>query len=312
MADEETPAVEITAEHTDAPTTELAAEPEPAVEPVKEEEPAVEAPAPENWRDAIEDADLRKFADRIQSPTDAAKQLFEARKKLSTAVVVPGKNATDEDIAAFRTGLGIPETADGYKVELADEVLGGEEGAERFKSFTEAMHKLHVTQAQLQGIMDWYVPETEAVREATAKAEENALNKSAEETKATLRREWGTDAERNIGIAKTGAMEVGGQEFLDFSDSVIVDGMRLGDHPIWLRAMANVGHKLIEGEPLVGMSDDQVLDLRSEQSTLLAEQAQALDAGNSVEAERLDRRLQEIARKIGGESPIVGSRGVAA
>jgi hypothetical protein len=275
----------------------------PAADPAKIK---TESP-PTDWRDAIEDEEQRKFADRFTTAADMAKAGIDFRKQLSSAVVVPGENATEEDVAAFHKALGVPVTPAGYRVKLDEELLGGEEGSERLEAFAAAMHKSHATPAAVKAAVEWYA---ETVK-VTMKAEEGALKKAVDEHKATLRKEWGDDADANATHATQAAHQFGGEQFRAFFETVKVDGVPLGDHPAFLRPWAEVGRRMGEAIPLIGLTDDQVSSLQEEQSELLAKQAAALDSGNTVEADRLDRRLQEIARKQAGEQPIVGAQGRA-
>ena len=73
-----------------------------------------------DWRAGIADERLRRYADTYASPADLAKAALDLRQKLSNAVTVPGKGASEEEHATFRKRLGIPDTPDGYEVEIPE------------------------------------------------------------------------------------------------------------------------------------------------------------------------------------------------
>jgi hypothetical protein len=312
MADDVTTAID---PGTEDPTVDPAAEPptgSPETLPREAEPPAadpaeVKAETPANWRDTIEDEKARKLADRFTTAADMAKATLEFQQKLSKAIVLPGKDAEPEEVAAFHKALGVPATPDAYKVTVDEEVLGKAEDSELLKEFLAISHKNHVSTAAAQDYLDWQA----GVVKATMKAEAAALKKAADEGEATLRKEMGDDYDANAQLAHQTAREYGGEDLMAFADNVKIDGMLLGDHPVFVRTFTNVGRMVGEARPLIGMTDDQVSSLQEEQSDLLAKQAMAIDDGNTVEADRLDRRLQEIARKQVGEQPIVGAQGRA-
>lgn len=100
------------------------------------------APSPDSganldWLEALSaeggDADNPSNRDYIKSKgikslDDLTKSYREAEKALraSGKITVPGADAKPEEVAAFRTAIGVPETADAYEVKLPDGIEGVE------------------------------------------------------------------------------------------------------------------------------------------------------------------------------------------
>lgn len=278
-----------------APDTETAAaQPAP--------EPAAAAPAAElpDWRASISDTKLRAFADRMTGPTDAVKMAYDLRRKLSRAVVPPGKNAGADEVREFHRRLGVPDTAEGYEYErpdLPEHLRPDEAGAAREKDFLEHARGLGITREQARGILDWHYRSMVELDTGLAKR----LGEGRAQSEAALRREWGADYEANLAAAHRAAMEFGGEEMLDFLGNISADGVRLADHPRLVRAFAEAGRRL--GEDSIALPggefggptlEDRVKDIRTRKT-------EALTRGDRKTAERLDEEERVLWGKIAGE-----------
>ena len=83
---------------TDAPAADPPAPADPpAASPAA---PAPSDPPPGDWRASITDPDALKFAEDSTDVGHLANRAVEMRNKLSTAIQIPGKDASDEDHAA--------------------------------------------------------------------------------------------------------------------------------------------------------------------------------------------------------------------
>lgn len=257
-----------------------------------------------DWREGISDKDVRALADRYPSAAELARQAYDWRAKLANAVVVPGKSATAEEVAAFHKALGVPEAPDGYKLNFDQDVIG-DSGGEVVKKMLAKMHEAGTSQAQVQAAFDAY---TELAKAASA-ADEEALKQAADEKKAILIKEWGGDASANHELAKSAASEFGGPELKLFLETVEIDGVLLGDHPVFMRAFANIGRMVGEARPLIGVSDDQRSTIEAEYEQIRAKQRDHLARGQPAQANVLDKRAMELAAKLGGSGPPIGVGG---
>lgn len=80
------------------------------------------------WRAALPDEyKEHEFVKGFTKPGDFVKAALDIKtnhdvlnEKLGKAIFKPGENATEQEIAAYRAALGVPEKADDYEVELVE------------------------------------------------------------------------------------------------------------------------------------------------------------------------------------------------
>lgn len=227
------------------------------------------AAASTDWRASITDPDAKEFASRLTTPADAVKVALDFRKANSAMIKVPGKDATAEDRAKFHKAIGVPETVEGYTFDI------GREATEADKVIQTGLAKI---------AFDNGIPATamtalsKAVSEmaGAAKAEENRVAVEARAAnEAALRKEWGADYEANKTLA-TRAVQAFGEvkshpEVVDFFDKTLVNGQKLGDHPVMVRMLGNIGRRMGEGEFIGAVGSDQRTSLQSELQQIMNE-----------------------------------------
>jgi hypothetical protein len=111
----------------------------------------------------------KQILGQYKSPEAIAKALVHTKKmsgKLGEAIFMPGKDATPEEVAAFRAKIGVPEAVDKYPTSI--EGLKLDEAS--VKAFNEIAHKAGLTPAQAQDIIKFEASRLEA-QEQTQKAE---------------------------------------------------------------------------------------------------------------------------------------------
>ena len=74
-----------------------------------------------NWRELIQDEKLRKHAERFTTPDALVQANVDFRQKVSKAVVLPSKNASEDEVSSFRKAIGVPDSEDGYEFPQASE-----------------------------------------------------------------------------------------------------------------------------------------------------------------------------------------------
>ena len=259
--------------------------------------PAGDPPAAD-WRASITDPDAKEFATRLATPADAVKVALDLRKANSSMIRVPGKDATAEDKAKFHKAIGVPETAEGYTFELGREAT---EADKAIQSKIAAAAFEHGVPAQaLAGI-------TKVVSEL-AQAAKNEENRVAVEARAAneaaLRKEWGADYEANKVLA-TRAVQAFGEvkshpEVVDFFDKTMVNGQKLGDHPVMVRMLGNIGRRMGEGEFIGAVGADQRTSLQTELQSLMAANPPGTE---QYKAASVQNRIKEINEQLYGNEP---------
>lgn len=172
---------------------------------------------------------------------EMGKAFLDTEGKLQGAITIPGENATDEERAAFYTKMGRPEQADKYSItkptDLPDTINYSPEVEAAFKEFA---FKNGMSDAQAKEIYSWYwglVKDGHAQQEqAIQQANETAVNK--------LKDEWKGDAFKvNTELATRAFKKFGGdsEEVSKFITESKVDGVPLGNHPVFLKVFAAIG-----------------------------------------------------------------------
>ena len=198
----------------------------------------------DNWRDqmAAGDKDLAKALKRYNSPDAVARAMREAQAKITSGDLQPTlpDDASDEQVAAYRESMGIPEEPSGYKPEFPEQIQLDDNDKELLGEFYEHMHNQHATPAHVQAAIDWY---SDALLKQAQDFSEVRQNRY-EETQRELGREWGEEAKVNINIAKRffdAEMAAIGQSPEDLRNVVLADGTRLGDNTAFVKLFASLG-----------------------------------------------------------------------
>lgn len=186
MADNDTPPVDDTPPADDTP-------------PVDDTPPADEPPDPEQWRERyIEtrkgDDKMMKQLQRFASPDAVIDSVLSLKQQISAGEFVPRlpKDAKPEELAKWRTDIGVPEKPDGYDIKLRDG-LGDENDKEIVDSFLESAHKSNMTSAQASEQLSWFYENAETALQQ--RSENDDIN--MQEVEDVLRVEWGTDYRGN-------------------------------------------------------------------------------------------------------------------
>ena len=260
---------------------------------------ATTAAASADWRSSITDPDHLEFAKRIASPADAVKVALDLRKANSAMIKVPGKDATAEDKAKFHKAIGVPETVEGYKFDI------GREATEADKAIQGNLAKIAFENGIPANAMTAL---SKAVSElaTAAKAEENRVAVAAREAnEAALRKEWGADYEANKTLASRAVQAFGEikshPEVVEFFDKTMVNGQKLGDHPVMVRMLGNIGRRMGEGEFIGAVGSDQRASLQTELQQLMADNPPGTE---KYKAPAVQNRIKQINEALYGNEPV--------
>jgi hypothetical protein len=199
---------------------------------------------PADWREKLAGEDRRALEQlkRHGSPADLWKKARALEQKLSSGEYrrdLP-KAATPEQLAAWRIERGVPETPDGYRIELPDGVVLGEADKPVVDAFTAAMHGKNWDNAKVNEALGWYYGEQE--RQLAVRAEKDAEYK--QEVEAELRADFGAEFTPNLNAVKNllASMPEGAAD--NFLAGRLADGRRIGDSPGVIKWLAKISRKL--------------------------------------------------------------------
>lgn len=293
----------------EAPAEEQAAAPEADTALTQEAPAAAEAT---NWRDTL-DPDLKEWANKFDSPATALKSYRELEKRMGRSVTIPGKDATPEEVQAFRKkALGVPDAPTDYKLELPDfvpeEVRNDPMSDPLLKEFVETSHANGKSPAQVQADINLFY-------KAIAASKEQAVQESVRRTAQKmddLKREWSSDFEANGTFSQRAVKQFDADgRFAEFLDTAEIDGVKVGNHPDFIRFFAKVGRMLAEDSVQLEPTEGEAQAINEQASKLRQQRNEALRRGDRATAQVLDQQERDLyARK--GNRPIVGTAGRAA
>jgi hypothetical protein len=220
---------------------------------------------------------------------------------------VPAPGGAEDE--AFRNAIGVPASPQDYETNFPDDLppqiadaIHSPDGGERLSRFLDVAHQAGFTQSQLDAALEWYGHELAYADEVVG----GNQRREAEHAVAELRDELGGDFDRTLATAARATQAFGDEDFLTLLETAQIGGMRLGNHPAFVRTMAAVGARMGEAEPLIGAAGLRSTDLDERHAALTSRMNDALDAGDHALADRLDRERTRISRQLVGSDPIVG------
>jgi len=265
-------------------------------------------PEPEevDWRSGITDEDGVKFAESSTDINHLVRRAMDLRKQVSGAIIKPSKEATDDQIAAYRKAMGIPESTDGYEFPDVDEMTDALEASRQ--AWAGRFHSLGIPRETASALI-------QAVNEdaaSQAASEVEADKAFASRQKDALRAEWKDDFDKNTTIANRAFADIATRSGLTLEDLTSIetkDGRFLFDRAEMVKLFATIGREMQEGSlgPVLSESEretgeDQIRDLREQIS-------QAQNDGQSERANVLYEKLLGLRAKVDGDQSLIGASG---
>lgn len=145
------------------------------------------------------------------TPNDLAKAYIESERLVGAkGIILPGKDASEDDWNAFYNSVGRPETVEGYDLNGFEPPEGVPWDQDAQAEFMAGAHKLGLTSPQVSGVLNYY----KSYVEGLAKADNDARAEVKGAAEASLRREWGSEFDPNLDTAKSIARQLGGDALI--------------------------------------------------------------------------------------------------
>ncbi len=261
------------------------------------------------WRDSITDDKARKFAETFSIPADAANAAFKFRQQLSNSILKLGKKPTEDETKTFRKALGVPDTHEGYKVDipadLPEQLQLDDAGKARLDNYLKGMHEAGATPDVVQRGVDLYYGFLAEELDAQQKGVADATTQAD----ADLAREWGKDAKRNDEFARRAYVTFGDEATAKWLEDTIVDGVKLGDHPRMRRMYSNIGRNMGEGRLQMPVSEERGGDIQTRMDEIHSWQHGDAKEQEKYKRPAIQKELAGLYREQYGSAPIVGSEG---
>ncbi len=193
---------------------------------------------PDDWRATASkgDAKLEARFGRYASPEAALTALIAAQNRISSGELKPvlDKDATPDQVKAWRAEQGIPETPDKYDLDLGGGLVVGEEDKPLVAEFLKNAHATNQTPEQVKASLRAYYAVHDQLTQKQADADVLAQETSIE----TLRAEWGPEFKRNVTLIHNLLDRTTSKEIKDkFLGGRLADGTPIGSSPEALKMM---------------------------------------------------------------------------
>lgn len=143
--------------------------------------------------------DFRTKLANYRNPVDLAKALHSANQMVSRkGVILPTPQSSPEEISAYRKQMGVPDNPKGYLEKAPKELPEGVSFDENIAdAYMQVAHKHHIPADAMAALMEVNAKQAEiqikADRQRLAETKHNGQNQ--------LRKVWGRDYDRNMGLA---------------------------------------------------------------------------------------------------------------
>lgn len=156
----------------------------------------------DGWTSIFPKEDREKFGEalkRFAKPKDLLAEYGRLAEREKNSVIMPGENATEDEIKAYRKALGVPDEAKGY--DLPE--IGANKAFDEWYRTT--AHTANLTKSQAKKFYELYLQEDRRQLD-----EAKAMRaKRAEANTEALKKEWGEKADENYELAKRAFKEYG-------------------------------------------------------------------------------------------------------
>lgn len=183
---------------------------------------------PNGWTTSIKKDVREKYQDQLKDfngPTELVENYFSTKQKLENAVVKPGEDASEEDLAAYRKAMGIPDSPDGYEIE-------GDIDDGTKKELQKMFHDSQLSTDQAKKVHE----SVANLVQEKAQAEVRKYQQTKQNNEAELRKEWGDNYPVELEYASRAAKEYGVYEMLSQH--------WLGNDAKLLKAFAQIGRTI--------------------------------------------------------------------
>lgn len=296
-----TPAPSPTPGPTPAPTPTPAPSPSPS--------PTATNTWGDNWRETYADKDDKRLnvLKRYTDPKALLDAHFALKQRVDSGELKASKplakDATPEQVTAWRTENGIPSNAGDYLANLPGGLVIGEADKPVMTAFADAMHKANAPPALVHAAVGWYNSFQEQQAADIAKAEQEGKQKGEDALRAT----WGADYRANLNLANDFVTNTAGEELAGaLAHAVLPDGSLLGDSPKameWLAKIAREVNPVATLLPNVGGGTAASIDTRiAEIDKMMRTDRAGYNKNTTVQNEYrqlIDAKQKMAARKVG-------------
>lgn len=265
---------------------------------LNEIEAAGEEPELGNWRDLVTDEKLRSSIDKYNSLEDMIKAHNHLGGELRNRVRYPDAGASEEEIAAYREAVGVPDTPQDYVMPDVEDYEYTEMDEVELEQWAEWAYDNNIPQGAFMDLVRSRVED----KMATDREHQKILEAQQERAEHELREEWGNDYDANIEFAARAAHAYGGEEFVEALESIETDdGVLLGDMPEIVKFLSAIGRAAGEHDPSMITTPGERMSVNDEIQQIMDSNPPGSPGYSSP---RVQQRLQELYTALEGNNYI--------
>lgn len=167
--------------------------------------------------------------------TDLAKAYLESGPA-EGSVKIPGDDASEDEIEAYREAMGIPGKPEEYELKVGDDTLIGKD-ADQVEGLKKTAAEMGLTQDQAQKLFETQDQQAKAYMEQALKESQDNTKKAMD----AMRKEWGGDYDKKMATAQKTTRKLFGEDFAKY-----LDDSGLGNDARMIKAMATLGETISE------------------------------------------------------------------
>mgnify|MGYP000879352099 CR=1 FL=1 len=188
------------------------------------------------------DDKILKRLSRYSTIEEALKAGADAQNRLNStkSLVRPDDKATPEEIKAYREANGVPESVDGYKVELPEGMVLGDQDQPAVDAFLKVAHEHHIPPKVANAIIAQQLQIQQTMYEAQAEADEA----SRIEGSKALKEAWGQESAANVNLITTMLEEALPGVKDNLLGARLADGTLLANNPDVLKFLASTARTI--------------------------------------------------------------------
>lgn len=198
----------------------------------------------EEWRKKWSggDAKIEKRLERYSSEKDVVNALIAAQNKISSGELKSAlkPDASDEEKAQWREENGIPDSPEGYEINLPEGLVIGEADKPVVDGFLKFAHEANYHPSQVNKAMEWYYQE----QDRQMQAQEEFDIQSQQSGEDELHAEWGQDYRKNVQLAMNLLDQAPGGLKERIMGARLADGVALGNDPDALRWLTGLSREI--------------------------------------------------------------------
>lgn len=186
----------------------------------------------------------------IEKASDAWQEFVDLKVSSKGAIHIPGENATDEERNAYYKAIGRPDSADQYDLPDPQIPDGMEYNPEVKTVFQSVFYELDLPGQVAQKLWNKYNEAAIEGYNLQQKTEKEATEKAINELKDLWK---GDTFKTNTELAKRTFLKQfeGDEEAVKFIEETKINGLALGNHPIFLKVFHKLG-SLISDDSAAG------------------------------------------------------------